>query len=328
MCKWSHGRISTKMSGMTVGSLFAGIGGIDIGFAQAGFEIAWAIENDPDSCETYRANFKNIPLVEQDVRKIDADALPPVDVLAAGFPCQAFSVGGKQQGFQDDRGNLFFEVTKFIKSHKPRVVFLENVANLVHHDDGHTFCTIYTTLVECGYYVRYRIMRASEYGNIPQIRDRIYIVAFRHIESCDRFQFPKPIELKQTADMIIERKRFVGNAHYYTDNSAFAVKARQIVSNCNAIYRVYHNSIKAVKGGMCPTLTAAMGTQNNQIPLIRDNFGVRKLTLRECLRFQGFPETFGFPGSVPHKTRYKQIGNSVCVPVVKRIAESIKAAVP
>lgn len=117
---------------MKVGSLFSGIGGIDLGFIQAGFEVAWAIENNHASCETYRANFSNTLLIEQDIRKVNAEDLLPVDVIAAGFPCQAFSVGGKQQGFHDERGNLFFEIARFIKVHNPRFVFLENVANALH----------------------------------------------------------------------------------------------------------------------------------------------------------------------------------------------------
>lgn len=308
---------------MTVGSLFAGIGGIDLGFTQAGFQIKWAIENDHDCCETYRANFNDVTLIEQNIRKIDADELPPVDVLAAGFPCQAFSVGGKQQGFQDDRGNLFFEVVRFIDAHLPRCVFLENVANLVQHDNGNTFQIIYNTLIKCGYYVRYRIMRASEYGNVPQIRDRIYIVAFKSVYDCDRFQFPEPVKLCVSTKDMIDRSKSVREMYYYSDDRPFSIKARKIVTSYDAIYRVYHDSIKPIKNAMCPTLTASMGKQNNQIPLLRDDFGVRKLTPRECLRFQGFPDTFGFPRSVTLEQSYKQIGNSVCVPVIFRIAEKI-----
>lgn len=310
---------------MKVGSLFSGIGGIDLGFAQAGFEIAWAIENNHASCETYRANFKDTLLIEQDIRKVNAEELPHIDVLAAGFPCQSFSVGGKQQGFHDDRGNLFFEVARFIMVHNPRYVFLENVANLVQHDNGHTFHVIYNTLIEYGYFIRYRVMRASEYGNIPQIRDRIYIVAFREIEDCDSFSFPEPVELIIQISDIIDRSKRVRDVYYYTDNEPFSVTAQQIVQRKDSIYRVYHSSIKITQNHMCPTLTASMGTQRNQVHLIRDDYGVRKLTPRECLRFQGFPDTFGFPKTTTLDNAYKQIGNSVCVPVIKAIAKQIHA---
>lgn len=308
---------------MKVGSLFSGIGGIDLGFMQAGFEVAWAIENNHASCETYRANFSHTLLIEQDIRKVNAETLPPVDVLAAGFPCQAFSVGGKQQGFHDDRGNLFFEIARFIKAHNPRFVFLENVANLTQHDNGCTFHVIYNTLIEYGYYIRYRVMRASEYGNIPQIRDRIYIVAFREIEDCDRFSFPEPIELKVQISDIIDRTKRVRDVYYYADSEPFSLSAQEIVKRMDSIYRVYHSSIKITQNHMCPTLTASMGTQKNQVHLLRDNYGVRKLTPRECLRFQGFPDTFGFPRTISLENAYKQIGNSVCVPVIKRIADQL-----
>lgn len=312
---------------MKVGSLFSGIGGIDLGFIQTGFEIAWAIENDPASCETYRANFKDVLLIEQDIRKVSAESLSRVDVIAAGFPCQAFSVGGKQQGFCDDRGDLFFEIARFIKAHTPRFVFLENVANLVQHDGGRTFHVIYNTLIEYGYFIRYRIMRASEYGNIPQIRDRIYIVAFRQIEDCDSFSFPEPTELKVKISDIINPAKRVRNVYYYTNSDPFSLAAQKIVKHKDSIYRVYHSSIKITQNHMCPTLTASMGTQKNQVHLVRDDYGVRKLTLRECLRFQGFPDSFGFPKTGTIENAYKQIGNSVCVPVVRRIAEMIMKVV-
>ena len=138
---------------MTVGSLFSGIGGIDLAFSQAGFKISWAIENNHASCETYRANFNYVSLIEQDIREVDTASLPRVDVIVAGFPCQAFSVGGKQQGFRDDRGNLFFEVVRFVQRHMPKYIFLENVANLIRHDNGRTFQVIYSTLIEHGYYI-------------------------------------------------------------------------------------------------------------------------------------------------------------------------------
>ena len=308
---------------MKVGSLFSGIGGIDLGFLQAGFDVAWAIENNHASCETYRANFKDTLLIEQDIRNVNAEDLPLVDVIAAGFPCQAFSVGGKQQGFHDDRGNLFFEIARFIKSHNPRFVFLENVANLIQHDNGRTFHVIYNTLIEYGYYIRYRVMRASGYGNVPQIRDRIYIVAFRQIEDCDRFSFPEPVELKVKISDIIDQARRVRNVYYYTDNNPFSLVAQEIVKRKDSIYRVYHSSIKITKNHMCPTLTASMGTQKNQVHLIRDDYGVRKLTPRECLRFQGFPDSFGFPRTITLENKYEQIGNSVCVPVICRIAGHI-----
>ena len=308
---------------MTVASLFAGIGGIELGFAQAGFQILWAIEKDHKCCLTYRHNHKEIPLIEADICNVDPHSLSTVDVIAAGFPCQPFSIAGRQRGFCDNRGNLFYEVIRFVQAIQPRVVFLENVQNLQEHDNGRTFITIHNALVESGYYIRYRVMRASEYGNVPQIRDRIYIVAFKDIVDCDVFKFPDTIPLTVSIDNIINRHEEKNRVYYYQKNDPFFAKVREIVTDQSSIYRVYHESIKITQNHMCPTLTASMGMQRDQVPLVIDNYGIRKLTLRECLDFQGFPKDFYFPNTITIEDAYKQCGNTVCVPVVKRVAERI-----
>ena len=308
---------------MTVASLFAGIGGIELGFAQAGFQILWAIEKDHKCCLTYRHNHKEIPLIEADICNVDPHSLSTVDVIAAGFPCQPFSIAGRQRGFCDNRGNLFYEVIRFVQAIQPRVVFLENVQNLQEHDNGRTFITIHNALVESGYYIRYRVMRASEYGNVPQIRNRIYIVAFKDIADCDVFKFPDTIPLTVSIDNIINRHEEKNRVYYYQKNDLFFAKVREIVTDQSSIYRVYHESIKITQNHMCPTLTASMGMQRDQVPLVIDNYGIRKLTLRECLDFQGFPKDFYFPNTITIEDAYKQCGNTVCVPVVKRVAERI-----
>ena len=166
------------MEQYTVGSMFAGIGGICLAFKQNGCKLVWANEIDKWACKTYRLNFGDEYLVEGDIQDIDAKSIPKFDILTAGFPCQTFSSVGLLQGFNDPRGNLFFETARVINAVKPRVVFLENVANLEKHDDGRTFEVIKKTLEELKYHVVYQVMNAKEYGNIPQQRNRIYIVAF------------------------------------------------------------------------------------------------------------------------------------------------------
>lgn len=146
----------------SVASLFAGIGGICLGFKQSGFDIVWANEVDNAACKTYRHNFGNEYLVENDIRKIKTDNIPDVDVLAGGFPCQPFSIAGRQRGFNDKRGNLFFEISRIVDAKRPKVIFLENVPNLVEHDDGKTFLVIYNSLVQFGYSIYYKIMAANE----------------------------------------------------------------------------------------------------------------------------------------------------------------------
>ena len=223
--------------------MFSGIGGIDSAFLQAGFDIAWAIDKDADCCKTYRHNFHGSNLIESDIRKVDPTLLESIDVLAAGFPCQSFSVAGQQRGFKDDRGALFYEVVRFANALKPRFIFLENVPNLMEHDNGRTFLVIHDTLSDIGYTLKYKVMRASEYGGVPQIRDRIYIVAFRDIEDCDRFSFPKKIELSQGIDNVLATTEKKHDIYYYNFSDPFYTIASRIVRQQGVIYRVYHDSI-------------------------------------------------------------------------------------
>ena len=163
---------------MKVCSLFSGIGDIDLGFQQAGFDIVWANEFDKDAATTYRHNFGGEHLVECYIRNVNTSDIPDFDVLVAGFPCQPFSIAGKQKGFSDPRGDLFFQIARVAEAKKPQVIFLENVANLLEHDDGKSFLTIYNALVPYGYAFKYQVMDSFEYGNVPQHRSRIFIVAF------------------------------------------------------------------------------------------------------------------------------------------------------
>ena len=308
------------MNAMKVCSLFSGIGGIDLAFIQAGFEIVWANEIDSAACKTYRYNISS-NLAEGDIKKVTADSIPDFDVLTAGFPCQPFSIAGKQRGFDDRRGNLFFEITRIIDAKRPKVVFLENVPNLIEHDGGRTFLVIYNSLVRLGYVVYYRIMPANEYGNVPQARKRIYIVAV-YDGLNTRYSHPEKIKLTVSADDIVIRSDRKNKIYYY-DNDPYLEKIRDIVRSKRIIYGMHDDRPQPMKNGLCPTLTAGMGTHENRVPVIVDEFGIRKLTLRECLDFQGFPKSFYFPNSVSLQDAYKQIGNSVCVPLVKRIADSI-----
>lgn len=310
----------------SVASMFAGIGGICLGFKQAGFDIVWANEVDKAACKTYRHNFGNGYLQEGDIREINIDGIPNFDVLAAGFPCQPFSIAGKQLGFQDDRGNLFFEIGKIIDKRKPRVVFLENVPNLIEHDNGRTFLVIYSVLAQYGYTVCYRTLFANEYGNVPQVRNRVYIVAFRNLEDCDKFHYPKPIPLTKKVSDIIDIKKKQNDIYYYNNGDDIMKKLRNVVREKGRIYNMFGGNLKNTRHGMCPTLVADMGRRNNRVPIVKDDFGYRRLTLRECLDFQGFSKEYYFPKSITIMDAYKQIGNSVCVPVIYRIAKCIEQA--
>lgn len=302
-------------------SLFSGIGGIDLGFVQSGFDVVWANEMDGAACKTYRKNFGDTYLSEADIRTVPVDSIPDFDVLVAGFPCQPFSIAGKQRGFNDKRGNLFFEITRIIDAKRPRAVFLENVPNLMEHDSGRTFLVIFNSLAQFGYVIYYRVMAANEYGNLPHIRKRIYITAIRE-DITKRFAHPEPIELTTFSTDIIDRKTKKNDIYYYNNSDLFPYFKSHMPDRL-AIYRPVDGGVRLTRNHMCPTLTANMGTYPDRVPIVWDDFGIRKLTLRECLDFQGFPPEFYFPNTVTIDNAYKQIGNSVCVPVIRRIATQI-----
>ena len=161
----------------SVGSLYAGVGGICLGFENSGLKLEWANEYDKNACITYRHNFKHT-LYEEDIWNLDPKNLKYVDVLTAGFPCQPFSVAGYRKGFEDKRGNHFFRILKYMDIIKPKVVFLENVKNLSSHDSGNTLKVIKDSLKEKGYKYFYKVLNTKDYGNIPQNRERIFIIAF------------------------------------------------------------------------------------------------------------------------------------------------------
>ncbi len=303
----------------TVGSLFAGIGGIDLGFIQAGFEVAWANEIDPDACKTYRHNFPNTKLIEGDIRNLDAKALEKVDVLTAGFPCQSFSVCGNQKGFKDARGNLFFEIMRIADELQPPIIFLENVANLTEHDNGKTFNVIHKELARRDYFIRYLIADACDYG-IPQHRTRTYIVAFKSKEACDRFKFPEKCKLEKRVLDIIDRTQRADDKYYLAEGSEEYKKLNSAMKDNNQIYRFSDYGIQASKDGISFTLKANMGTWKNRVPYIRDDFGIRTITPSECLALQGFPKEFCFP-DIAESAMYKQAGNSVDVLIIEKIAK-------
>ena len=311
---------------MRVASLFSGIGGIDLGFQQAGFEIVWANEFDKDAAKTYRHNFGTDHLVEADIRSIDPNTIPDFDVLVAGFPCQPFSIMGFKKGFKDPRGNLFFEIARIAEAKLPKVIFLENVANLLDHDEGKSFLTVYNALVPLGYTFKYQVMDAMEYGNIPQQRTRIFIVAFLDYEQCKHFNFPEPIPLTVNMNDILDRSVPHDKSYYYDESSVYWNDLKKIVTDKKALYKIYDSGVSRKRHYFCPALTANMGTYPDRVPIVLDDCGIRKITPYECLALQGYPKDFVFP-NIPMASAYKQCGNSVVVPVIRRIAAQIKQAI-
>jgi DNA (cytosine-5)-methyltransferase 1 len=306
---------------MKVGGLFAGIGGIELGFKNAGFDIAWANEIDKQACITYRANHKHT-LFEKDLNDLETSEVEKIDILTGGFPCQAFSIAGYQKGFRDDRGNVFFRILDFIDDLEPKVVFLENVKNLVGHDKGKTFERILYELEKVrNYTVKYKVLNSCEYGNLPQNRERIYIVAFKDEKCAENFSFPREKKLtKKVADFIED----TAEEKYYYINSRYYEQLKEEMINKDSVYQWRRVYVRENKSKLCPTLTANMGTGGHNVPLIIDKKDIRKLTPRECARFQGFPDSFKFPDKLANSALYKQVGNSVTVPVIEAIAKEIK----
>jgi len=305
-----------------VGGLFAGIGGIELGFKKAGFDIEWANEIDKNACITYRMNHKHT-LHEKDLNDLKTSEVTEIDILTGGFPCQAFSIAGYQKGFSDDRGNVFFQILRFVDDLNPKIVFLENVKNLTSHDGGKTFERITFEFKERGYRVFYKVLNSSEYGNVPQNRERIYIVAFKDDKIADKFTFPNIKKLDKKVKDLIDSK---AEEKYYYTNSRYYNQLKDEMQNRDSVYQWRRVYVRENKSKLCPTLTANMGTGGHNVPLIIDDKDIRKLTPRECARFQGYDESFVFPKNLSNSSLYKQIGNSVTVPVIESIAMEIKKA--
>lgn len=311
---------------MNVASFFAGVGGIDAGFEKAGFDIIWANEFDKYAAETYSMNYKN-ELVVDDIKNIKINSIPQFDVMIGGFPCQAFSIAGYRKGFEDERGNLFFELERIFKKKKPKVIFLENVKNLVGHDGGNTFRIILQKLKDAGYHVKYSVLNACEYGNLPQNRERIYIVAFLDEKAYKEFDFPEPIELTHKLSDYIDYITKQDEKYYYKKNNCkFYGELKKNVINPNTTYQWRRAYVRENKSDLCPTLTANMGMGGHNVPIICSQTGIRKLTPRECFNLMGYDKDYKLPEKMANSHLYKQAGNSVVVPVIERIAKEIKRA--
>lgn len=310
------------------GSFFAGVGGIDLGFERTGyFETVYANEFDRYPADTYELNSK-IKVDRQDIKRIDYNNIPDFDILLAGFPCQAFSVAGYQQGFDDEkgRGTLIFDLLKIINIKKPSVLFLENVKNLVSHNKGQTLSCILKLLKQEGYYCCYKILNAMEYGNIPQNRERVYIVCFRDKLMYDKFTFPKPIKLTKKVSDIIDFNSKLDDDFYYTKDKFKGNLYEKIASSIddeNAVYQWRRTYLRKNKNHVIPTLTANQGAGGHNVCIIKTKTGIRKMTPKECFLAQGFSKSFKLPTDQCNSRLYKQAGNSVCVSVIKRIATEI-----
>jgi DNA (cytosine-5)-methyltransferase 1 len=322
-----------------VGCLFAAIGGFCRAFEQVGAQVAWANEKDKFATQTFRLNFPHIRCIEKDVETltVHGDQLEPVDVLTAGFPCQPFSVAGEKLGFQDERGLLFLHITRIIREfgkNKPKILLLENVKNLKSHDRGRTFKRIQSEIQKAGYWFSEKnaeIMHTAFHTDIPQNRERIFMVAL----SCDHFAsntfaFPEPYpepRLRTVFDFLhLDRK--AESWYYFTPKNQYYAMFKKAIEEggTESIYQLRRNYVRRNVSGMCFTLMANMGDGGHNQPVIKDRWGIRKLTERECARLQGYKDSWlKIPKEMSKTQMYKQIGNSITVPLVMKLADGILA---
>lgn len=414
-----------------VGSLFAGVGGICLGFMNAQhenveYEIAWANEIDEPACHTYRTNFdhtliegdinlvlrpervsiiikelektvleleKNLETLDnkKEIQKINTKMREAnkqimkleeqqkekyyekmkeiilnqeIDILNGGFPCQAFSIAGERKGFEDERGNLFLSIIDLIeqlgeKHRKPRVLFLENVKNLKSHDKGRTYKIIKSELEKTGYTIYESVLNTMTYSDLPQNRERIYIIGFLNPDDAKKFSMFSELEsfsnVKSALDRKNDIKRIIDNnvsgekyyytkeryPHYFITENKFEsleeskkntrINLDEDITERYQFYQLRRGMyVRKNKSDVCPTLTANMGTGGHNVPLIKVENGIRKLTPAETFKLQGFPIGDGYEFPTEYKGRqysdsnlYKQAGNAVSIPVIKLIAEEI-----
>lgn len=320
--------------------LFAGIGGIRLGFENAfgkDLETVFVSEWDEYAQKTYKLNFSDDFDIAGDITKIEADEIPAFDICLAGFPCQAFSMAGAKMGFNDDykgmcRGTLFLDVARICETHKPKVIFCENVKGLVIHDRGRTFKVITKTFEGLGYDVFYKVLNSKDFG-VPQNRERIYIVAFRKDLNVKDFEFPEATDSTKTIADIIEEKTV--SVKYYL-STVYIDTLKRHKARHEAKGNGFGYEIRPLDGIAGAIVCGGMGRERNLIidkrltdftPVTHikgevNREGIRKMTPREWARLQGFPDTYKLNLADVHL--YKQFGNSVTVPVIEAIARKIK----
>jgi DNA (cytosine-5)-methyltransferase 1 len=305
--------------------LFAGIGGFRIAMQNVGGKCVFTSEWNKDAQKTYRENFGEVPFGDITKDQIKNYIPKQFDVLCAGFPCQAFSIAGNQKGFSDTRGTLFFDIEQIVGKHRPKVVFLENVKNLISHDDGNTFKIIIEILEKkLGYKVFHKVLNSMTHANVPQNRERIFIVAFdpNQVENYKNFKFPEEIKLTKTILDILEHGK-QDEKYYYPVTHKYYPELAKTITKKETVYQWRRVYVRENKSNVCPTLTANMGAGGHNVPLIIDDFGIRKLTPKECFALQGYPMDKYILPRVANSKLYMQAGNSVTTPLIERISNEI-----
>ena len=322
---------------LTVGSLFAGIGGFCSAFIKEDFKVLWANEVDTNAALTYKHNYEKVKLYEKKIEDLSVlhDHIEPVDVLTAGFPCQPFSIAGERKGFEDDRGLVFFEIVRLLKEFgkkRPKIVLLENVPGLVNHNNGATFSKMVNSLQSAGYWFMppncYAILNTLKITGIPQSRERLFMVALSwDYFNKQIFQFPSDVAAQQEPlKKYLNVNSKAEDSYYFDPASKWAKLFEESMEkgNPNSMYQLRRYYVRENKNDAVFTLTANMGEGGHNVPVFRDQWGIRKLTPEECLSLQGFNSNFKFPEKVAKSQRYKQIGNAVTVTLVQLLAIECK----
>jgi DNA (cytosine-5)-methyltransferase 1 len=314
---------------MKLAELFTGTGGFSYGFKKCKFilqlDIVYANDFDKNSEKIFNLN-NDIKLDCRDLLDVKPEEIPSMDILTGGFPCQPFSIAGEKKGFEDPRSNVFWKIIEIIKYHQPRFIILENVKNLTTHDNGNTFKIIENSLKECGYYIKYSILNTYKITEIPQNRERIYIVCFKNKIDYEKFEFP--LNLNKNPDNISNYlDKEINKKYIYTNKLVVWDLIKQYVVKdifTNTVYQYRRTQVRENKSGVVPTLTANMGGGGHNVPLIKQEEIIRKLTPRECFRLQGFSDDYKFPdNNISDSGLYKLAGNAITVKVVEKIAEKI-----
>lgn len=331
-----RGGTAAKASRPTAGCLFSGMGGLASGLIRAGFAIRWASDNDGFACAAFRHRLPEVPLLEKDVRELSvrSDKLNEVDVLAAGFPCRSFSQAGTRLGFEDERGKLFFEIPRIINEFKsterPRLLILENVPHLLYGAKRLWFDQVRRSLRRAGYWFREEscwTVNVKDATALPQDRERLFMVAaLRTHFQYNPFSPSSPVIANENArrplDEFVDRTRRAADDEYLSeDNRYYKMVNREMEhgESPNNIYQLRRSYVREKKRGLCPTLTANMGIGGHNVPFIRDQWGIRRLSVAEVARLQGFDTQELLPPDMPTAEQYRLLGNAACVQLARLV---------
>ena len=308
--------------------LFAGTGAFTLALEKNNkFKCVFTNDMVEYSKKIYELNNPNHKFTLKDLNTINVSDIPSHNLLCGGFPCQPFSIAGEKKGFDDQRSNVFWKIVEILEKHNPEIIILENVKNLKSHDKGNTYKIIENKLQEIGYHIKTSILDTNKITNIPQHRERIYIVGFRDKGKYDKFNFDfTEQEQGKICDMLEES---VDDKYYYSDRfKVFEEIEKGITKNIseNVLYQYRRFYVRENKSNCCPTLTANMGGGGHNVPLLKDNKGIRKLTPRECFNLQGFSLDYKLP-NVCDSALYKLAGNAVSVPVVDLIVSKLEGII-